>query len=110
MTRLLAAIVTIAAFAYVAATGQLIDLAGGIAAGAVASVGFYMMPPATNDLKQLCDHLLLSLPLAGLAIASGAVSVYSDGVFTLAAWMALVLTLLVPASVLEQKLNEKSGG
>lgn len=110
LARLLAIGATIVAFAYGATQNDLIGL--GLAAGAAvtASVGIYLMPPTdagtgATGFAKLRDHLLLSLPLAGLSVATGAITLYADKAVQVAPWFALVLGLLVPASVLEQRLN-----
>lgn len=108
IARLMAVVVAIAAFAVGASQGDLIEIGIACAAAVTASVGIYLMPPTDvgGDWTKLRDHLLLSVPLAALSVVSGAVTLYEDSTFQLASWMALVLTLLVPASILEQRLME----
>jgi len=111
VARILAVVVLIAMFAIGASQGDLIELGIAFGAGIAASVGIWLMPPSDwrGDPTKLRDHLLLSLPLAGLAVVSGAVTLYDGTTFNLPAWMALIVTLLVPASVLEQRLMDERG-
>jgi hypothetical protein len=106
--RLLAVVVTIGAFVVGATQGELIALGCAIGAALTASLGMWFMPPTDmgTDYSKLRDHILLSVPLACLAVVSGAVALYADGAFAFAPWLALVLALLVPASVLEQRLMQ----
>jgi hypothetical protein len=102
--RILAVLLVIVAFLYSATQGQLIEIGLALGAALTASVGIWLMPPTDSDVNKLRDHLLLSTPLAALSVVTGAVVLYTDGVVNFASWMALVLALLVPASVLEQRL------
>lgn len=105
--RLFAVLLIIVAFAYGATQGELIELGLAFGAALTASVGIWLMPPTDNDVNKLRDHLLLSAPLACLSIVTGAVVIYTtEAGFNLGTFMALVLALLVPASVLEQRLME----
>jgi len=105
--RLLAVVVTIGAFVVGASQGELMALGFAAAAAIAASVGIWLQPPSDlGDWQKLRDHLLLSLPLAGLSVVTGAIALYPDNAFQFAPWMGLVLALLVPASILEQRLME----
>ena len=105
--RIIAAVVVIASFAIGASQGNLIEMGVGVGAAIIASVGFWFMPPTDNDITKLRDHLLLSVPIALLAVVSGSVNLVVDGVFQLPPFMALILALFVPASMLEAKLGAK---
>ena len=105
--RLLAAVVAIGAFAFGASQGDQIALGFAAAAAVAASVGIWLQPPSDlGNWQKLRDHLLLSLPLAGLSVVTGAIALYPDNAFQFAPWMGLVLALLVPASILEQRLMD----
>jgi hypothetical protein len=108
--RIIAAVVAIGAFTYGATQGDLINLGAGLGAAVVASVGIYIMPPVSTGFAKLRDHLLLSVPIAGLSVVSGAVILYTDASgIDVANLMALILGLLVPASILEQRLKASGG-
>ena len=107
IARIVSVVVMVAAAAVAATTDQLYEMGAAVVAGAIASIGIWMMPPTDmGDWTKLRDHLTLSVPLALLSVVTGVITLMPEGGFDLAAFMALVLALLVPASVLEARLNQ----
>jgi hypothetical protein len=104
MAKLLAVAVAIVSFAIGASQGDLIELGIAFGAGVTASIGIWLQPKTDfGDWKKLTNHLFLSVPLAGLAFVSGGIDLYNEG-FLLWNWLGLVVLLLVPTSILEQRL------
>lgn len=106
MARLLSIVIILATFLIGASQDELLNFAVYLTAGGVASVGIWLQPKSDfGDWGKLTNHLMLSLPLAGLAAISGAVLLYVPGVgLDFFGCLGVVLFLLVPASILEQRL------
>lgn len=108
LAKLMALVVIIAVFAIGATQGELIELALAFGAATAASLiwwGFYP-PTDLGDRPKLKKHLLLSWPLAGIAVVSGAVVLYDGATVDVPKWLALAFLLTVPAAELEKRLME----
>lgn len=103
MTKLASVVVILLAFLVAATQEQLTNMVVAFGIAAIASVGIWMQPPTDlGNWKKLTDHLLLSLPIAGLAVVAGAV-VYSTATgLDLQNAVGLFVLVFVPANVLEQ--------
>ena len=107
MARLLAVAVAIIAFVVGATQGDLWNLGLAFAVAVTASVGIWLQPVSDfGNWEKLRDHLLLSVPLAGLSVVGGLV-LYADGVVEFASIFGLFIALFVSASTLEAKLNQE---
>jgi len=104
--RLLAVAVAIGAFVVGATQGELWNLGVAFGVAVAASVGIWLQPISDfGDWPKLRDHLLLSIPLAGLSVVGGLV-LYANGVVEFAAIFGLFIALLTSASVLEHRLMQ----
>lgn len=103
--RILAAVITLAMFVIAATEDQLLNLEAGMGIAVVASVSIWLQPKTDfGNWRKLTDHLLLSLPIAGLAIVAGLVVYSPETGFDMAKAVGIFVLVFVPANVLEQKL------
>ena len=106
MARLLAVVVAIIVYATIASQRELWNLGIAFAVAVTASMGIWFQPPTDlGNWAKLRDHLLLSVPLAGLSVVGGLV-LYADGALQFTAIFGLFIGLLTTASILEQRLME----
>jgi hypothetical protein len=104
LARLLAVVVATIVYATAASQGELWNLGIAFAVAVVASLGIWFQPPTDlGNWAKLRDHLLLSVPLAGLSVVGGLV-LFTDGSLQFTAIFGLFIGLFTTASVLEQRL------
>ncbi len=106
VAKLLSVVIILITFVIGATQDELWNFFVYLFAGGLASVFIWLQPKTDlGDWTKLVDHLVLSLPLAGLAAITGAVVLYTPSTgFDFAKWLATAFLLMVPASVLEQRL------
>jgi len=103
LARLLAVVVAIIVYATAASQGELWNLGIAFAVAIVASIGIWLQPPTDlGNWAKLRDHLLLSVPLAGLSVVGGLI--LFDGALQFATIFGLFIGLFTTASILEQRL------
>lgn len=104
IARLVAVVAAIIAFAVGASQGELWNLGIAFVVAIAASVGIWLQPVSDfGNWEKLRDHLLLSVPLAGLSVVGGLV-LYADGVLRFEEIFGLFIGLFISASALERKL------